>query len=187
MPDRSFPPSSLDISEEKTVQGVVQQDQPPSLDLSGKAYDPTWYTWSRMFDALLGRITNQEGDQYIQARSVAKFDQECKECHSMRDWLLKYSPSVRFMAENISKVGFDLDSSNIIHCTFCDRVDPRSRPAAFFNPKVGIILCQNNIKETNVMEDLLTHEMVHMYDYMRFRFDPLNVRHRACTEVRFDK
>lgn len=184
MPDNQSIPSNLETSTTKTPQGAPPKDRgPPPVDFSLKAYDPSWYTWSRVFHLLMGRSTYQEGDQWQQARSAVKFDEECKECHEMRDWLLRYSPRVRFMAEKISKLGFDVDSTNIIQCTFCDRVDPRHRVGAQFREKVGIVLCQNSLRERGVMEDSITHEMVHLYDYMRFKYDEKSLRHLACTEV----
>jgi inner membrane protease ATP23 len=29
----------------------------------------------------------------------------------------------------------------------------------------------------------MAHEMVHAYDHLRFKLDPLDLRHAACMEV----
>lgn len=33
------------------------------------------------------------------------------------------------------------------------------------------------------MEDTLVHEMVHMYDHVKFKVDWKDLRHHACSEV----
>ena len=34
------------------------------------------------------------------------------------------------------------------------------------------------------MNDVLTHELIHAYDFARVKYDVNNLRHLACTEVR---
>ena len=75
-----------------------------------------------------------------------------------------------------------------------------------FDPVYGIMLCANRLPEH--LEDTLAHgrptvpsplsiptytnpcapttEMVHAYDYLRFKadFENMNLRHAACTEIR---
>jgi len=55
---------------------------------------------------------------------------------------------------------------------------------AGFSAQYGIILCSNFVTTKGMLEDSLAHEMVHAYDALRFRFDPLSIRHAACTEIR---
>ena len=33
------------------------------------------------------------------------------------------------------------------------------------------------------MNDVLTHELIHAYDFARVKYDVYNLRHLACTEV----
>lgn len=46
-----------------------------------------------------------------------------------------------------------------------------------------IIVCQNNTDADRV-PSILTHEMVHMYDYCKNNLDFQNIDQLACTEVR---
>lgn len=46
-----------------------------------------------------------------------------------------------------------------------------------------IVLCENNIYSQGHMNDTLTHELVHTYDYCRAHLDWNNLDHLACTEV----
>lgn len=48
---------------------------------------------------------------------------------------------------------------------------------------MGIVLCANHLRDRKTTEDVLSHEMVHAYDYMRFKYDKWNLKHMACTEV----
>ena len=53
-----------------------------------------------------------------------------------------------------------------------------------FHPDEGILLCANWIRNKWQLEDILTHELVHVYDYLKFDLDMNNLRHHACTEIR---
>ena len=53
-----------------------------------------------------------------------------------------------------------------------------------FDSQFGILLCANHLSKLSRHEDTLAHEMVHAYDSLRFRFQPSNLRHQACTEIR---
>lgn len=47
-----------------------------------------------------------------------------------------------------------------------------------------IVICQNNAKIEGIVGSVLTHEMIHMFDYCRNHLDFKNIDHLACTEVR---
>lgn len=46
-----------------------------------------------------------------------------------------------------------------------------------------MFLCENTIYNQQAADDVLTHELVHAYDYCKFKYDPDNIKHLACTEV----
>lgn len=46
-----------------------------------------------------------------------------------------------------------------------------------------MFLCENTIYNQQAADDVLTHELIHAYDYCKFNYDPDNIRHLACTEV----
>ena len=56
--------------------------------------------------------------------------------------------------------------------------------AGGFDPyRQQIVLCENNIFSQGHMNDTLTHELVHSYDFCRVQLDWGNLQHLACTEV----
>ena len=105
-------------------------------------------------------------------------EQDCARCEKHRDYLLQYSPVIRFLNKNISQLGGELNSNNII-CRRCVH-----RHTGGFDHNYGIKLCANEFRNRGHLEDTLAHEMIHAHDYLRFEMDPRNnLRHAACTEV----
>lgn len=102
----------------------------------------------------------------------------CKRCEENKEWVLKYSPIVRFMSEQIHKVGGNINEKTVI-CDHCDELK-----AGGFNPELGILICQNRVFNRLKFEDTLAHEMVHAYDHCKFEVDWMNLRHHACSEIR---
>lgn len=47
-----------------------------------------------------------------------------------------------------------------------------------------IIICQNTAKSSDFVQRILTHEMIHMFDYCSNYLDFNNLEHLACTEIR---
>lgn len=149
----------------------------------GLPLDESWYTWSSFFSILTGRATPDETKRYFHARSLRHEAADCARCEQRREWLLEYSPVVRFMRENIQKLGADMDASTI-ECKRCDTMAAAGPSAGYFNSDRGITLCANHLGTKGHQEDVMAHEMVHAYDYLRFKYDRTNLRHYACTEVR---
>ena len=87
-------------------------------------------------------------------------------------------PTIYFLRERINAFGHDINSSNI-HCKSC-----LGRNDGGFDPDFGIRICANQMRSKSRLEDTLAHEMIHAYDYLRFKFDINNLRHAACSEVR---
>ena len=50
-------------------------------------------------------------------------------------------------------------------------------------PLVQIVLCANNIYNSDNMAKIITHELIHAYDDCRAKVDFRDIRHLACTEV----
>lgn len=47
-----------------------------------------------------------------------------------------------------------------------------------------IVVCQNVARSQGMVQAVLTHEMIHMFDYCRHEMDFKNLEHLACTEIR---
>lgn len=89
---------------------------------------------------------------------------------------------VNFLRQNVEKLGGELDARNVI-CRRCDTLDRKGIKQGAFAGEAGILLCANHVRDRKSMEDVLAHEMVHAYDFMRFRVEKGDLRHAACTEV----
>ena len=159
-----------------------QSGSPPPR--SSTTYDPTWYTWSRFFRMLTNSASNLEIQQYVQADSITRETEICRRCENWRQWLFEYSPVIRFMREHTQKLGADLNEHNVV-CRRCATLTEggASLKKAAFHKDFGILLCANHLPNKGEQEDAMAHEMVHAYDYLRFKYDENNLRHAACTEV----
>ncbi|KZZ97968.1 Peptidase M76, ATP23 [Ascosphaera apis ARSEF 7405] len=132
--------------------------------------------------------TYLKGDMSLEDQKRFRFDSEkrneaadCKRCEESRDYLLQYSPIIRFLQDNIRQLGGNVTSENI----FCRRCDEDTKIGGGFDPNYGIVICANQQRVRNHVEDTMAHEMVHLYDYLRFKVDwsGQNLRHAACAEV----
>ena len=47
-----------------------------------------------------------------------------------------------------------------------------------------IVVCQNVATGKGMVQGVMTHEMIHMFDYCRNELDFKNIDHLACTEIR---
>ena len=99
------------------------------------------------------------------------------------------------MREKINQLGGDIHDKNV-RCRRCDTMQ-----SGGFDPRFGIKICANTLRNQGHLEDTLAHgmnqvsgggvhtdslaEMVHAYDHLRFKVDWRNdLRHAACTEIR---
>ena len=145
-------------------------------------FDPAYYTWSLFFRGITGQASDTDIKKYLHNRSLVKEEQDCSQCEKWRDWLFTYSPPVHYLKQNIEKLGGELDERNVV-CRRCDTMSPSGIKQGMFTGQMGILLCANHVRDRKSMEDVLAHELVHAYDFMRFKYDKMNLRHAACTEV----
>ncbi|RPA96024.1 hypothetical protein L873DRAFT_1773754 [Choiromyces venosus 120613-1] len=131
---------------------------------------PEW--WRQKFTNITGLGLSDED------RAAQRTISECRKCEKNRDYLISYSPIVRFLLENITQLGGKMDSSNI-KCMPCENFQ-----SGGFSPEYGVLLCQNRLRDKGHTEDTLAHELVHVYDHLRFRVEWEELRHHACSEIR---
>lgn len=136
-----------------------------------------WWRRSLAYRTGLG-MSDQEKAQFEHDYRVKNSPTTCDECIDNRDWMLRFLPSVRFMMDHVTKLGGNLNASNIT-CGPCDDLK-----GGGFHPDFGILLCSNHIRDKWQLEDILTHELVHAYDHLKFQVDLTDLRHHACTEIR---
>ena len=184
-PSRPFRMTDSSISDQQSQQPQQQQHpkpQPPSPTQGKQHYPPEWFTWSKLFKILTRQGTQEEIAQYVQAKSIESEERDCTQCEAWRDYWFQYSPNVRFLQQEIRKVGGRVDSHNVV-CRRCDSLKSTGPSKGGFSTRYGIMLCANHLGRRGELEDTLAHEMIHMYDYFRFQYNPNDLRHLACTEV----
>ncbi|GME26221.1 Mitochondrial inner membrane protease [Neofusicoccum parvum] len=148
--------------------------RPPPIDAPA---DPSFYTWRTFFSILAGQASPEERRHYFLTRDTLNEDRDITRVEAHRDWLFNYSPIVRFMREEIQKLGGDVGPHNV-RCRRCT-----TPQGGGIDQDYGILICANHMRNRGHVEDTIAHEMVHAYDYMRFKVDRWNLRHQACTET----
>jgi inner membrane protease ATP23 len=83
------------------------------------------------------------------------------------------------MREQCRMVGADIKPEHI-RCQPCES----GSMLGGFDPNYGIVLCSNERLSKRETEDTIAHELVHAYDWLRFKIDNTNPQHVACAEVR---
>lgn len=148
-----------------------------SEDNSGTPSGFEW--WRRLLAYRTGLgMSEEERTQFELDYRKKHFANNCAQCEQNRDWMLRYSPLVTFMMDHVQKLGGNLSVKNIT-CAPCDDLK-----GGGFHPDLGILLCSNWLQSKWQLEDVLTHELVHAYDHLKFNVDLTNLRHHACTEIR---
>lgn len=137
--------------------------------------------FSNVYSYMTGRM-NEAGIRAMRRdQDIRNEPTDCARCESHRNFLLAYSPIIRFLQSNIQQLGGGEISAANMHCRRCE-----GDQQGGFDPTYGIVLCANGVKSKSHVEDAMAHEMVHAYDHLRFKLDwsGMNLRHAACSEVR---
>lgn len=73
-----------------------------------------------------------------------------------------------------------LDIRRHISCEVCDIT-----VSGGYDPEMNqVIVCQNIARSKGMVQGVLAHEMLHMFDYCNNDLDFKNIDHLACTEIR---
>ncbi|XP_049804063.1 mitochondrial inner membrane protease ATP23 homolog [Schistocerca nitens] len=93
---------------------------------------------------------------------------------------VKNSPLVKLMLGALKSSGCPVDIRRHISCEVCD-----ISVTGGYDPELNqIVVCQNVALKEGIVQGILAHEMIHMFDYCRNKLDFKNLDHLACTEVR---
>ncbi|CAH0748362.1 unnamed protein product [Diatraea saccharalis] len=93
---------------------------------------------------------------------------------------VKNSPIVKVMMAALKSSGCPIDIRRHISCEVCDY-----SVSGGYDPQLNqIVVCQNVSTRKSMVQGVLTHEMIHMFDYCRNELDFKNMEHLACTEIR---
>lgn len=90
------------------------------------------------------------------------------------------SPLVKLMMNALRSSGCPIDIRRHIACEECSPT-----VSGGYDPVLNqIVVCQNMATSKGLVQGVLTHEMIHMFDYCRNDLDFKNIDHLACTEIR---
>ncbi|KAI9267409.1 peptidase M76 family-domain-containing protein [Sporodiniella umbellata] len=149
-----------------------QEDSTPLKDMK------TFEKWRQSLQYITGLgMTPQEEQNFKKKLDQNLEEYQCKTCEIWKENLLKNSPPVRFMVDELEKIGTKVTKEDFT-CVPCDPTR-----SGGFSPE-GIILCQNTLPEKTMQETTMVHEMVHLYDDTKFKVDWTNLKHQACSEIR---
>lgn len=123
-----------------------------------KGEKPTWYQTMFGFNSSISKMICQ--------RNLRK--------------VIKESPLVKLMLAALHSSGCPVDIERHICCETCTSV-----VSGGYDVKENqVVICDNISGNKAKLEMVLTHELVHMFDYCRNKFDVDNLEHLACTEIR---
>ncbi|KAJ8957046.1 hypothetical protein NQ314_006605 [Rhamnusium bicolor] len=93
---------------------------------------------------------------------------------------IKESPLVKLMMGALKASGCAVDIRRHIACEEC-----APTVSGGYDPILNqVIICHNTTTKEGIVQGVLTHEMIHMFDYCQNHLDFKNIDHLACTEVR---
>ncbi|XP_060535062.1 mitochondrial inner membrane protease ATP23 homolog [Cylas formicarius] len=92
----------------------------------------------------------------------------------------KESPLVKLMLGALKSAGCPVDIRRHIACEEC-----APNVSGGYDPVLNqVVICHNTVKKSGLMQGVLMHEMIHMFDYCQNKLDFKNLDHLACTEIR---
>lgn len=93
---------------------------------------------------------------------------------------IKKSPLVKLMLGALNRSGCAIDIRRHIACEEC-----APQVSGGYDPVLNqVVICHNTATKEGIVQGVLTHELIHMFDYCRNNLDFKNIDHLACTEIR---
>jgi len=101
-------------------------------------------------------------------------------CVSNVYWCYKKNPFIRLLVGALKSHGCDFEPSRHVSCEKCV-----SKVNGGYDPTNNqIVVCKNNSKSRDTCCSVISHELIHMFDFCRAKADFTNLQHLACTEIR---
>ncbi|XP_043237434.1 mitochondrial inner membrane protease ATP23 homolog [Amphibalanus amphitrite] len=92
----------------------------------------------------------------------------------------KKSHGVKLMLAALKASGCPVDMSRNVSCETCEHI-----VTGGYDPSTNqIVVCQNVARKENVVQGILVHELIHMFDFCTKKVNFANLEHLACTEIR---
>jgi len=94
--------------------------------------------------------------------------------------VVKKSHLVRILLDALKASGCEVDLRRHISCEVC-----HASVTGGYDPFLNqVVVCQNTARYKGFIQGVLTHELIHMFDFCRNKMDLKDPRHLACTEIR---
>ena len=94
---------------------------------------------------------------------------------------LRTSPFIRLLISGLEEAGCNIIPHRHIVC------EPGCSPevsGGFDQTTNQVVICSNVCQSPSKVEEILAHELVHLYDYCTINLDLTRSDHLACTEIR---
>ncbi|WCJ26252.1 Mitochondrial inner membrane protease ATP23 [Euphorbia peplus] len=89
------------------------------------------------------------------------------------------TPMVIFMREHLEKAGCGVADN------FFKAVNCKMDMSGAYDPGRGIIVCTNHLRSQDDVNQVIIHELIHVYDHCRAaNLNWFNCAHQACSEIR---
>lgn len=147
--------------------------QPTSIPTDGSQWGYDLYP-----DRRSGQETSNSVTNYLTGKGKENLDKIRCERNVYR--CIKESPLVKLMMGALKASGCAIDIRRHISCEDC-----APTVSGGYDPIMNqVVICQNTARKVGLVQAVLTHEMVHMFDFCRNNLDFKNLDHLACTEIR---
>lgn len=102
-----------------------------------------------------------------------------KKCEATVQYVFEQSDELKLIAGAMKKYGCDFNLEKHVACERCHKC------VGGFDPDTKqIIINQYKSGSRHIIMATMMHEMIHMLDYCRVKFDFDNLEHVACSEIR---
>ena len=110
-------------------------------------------------------------------------DKLTRQCEENILKAIENSVFIRLMLKSLKSQGCEVDLARHLACEPCP---PNRRIyGGFDQPNSQVFLCSDRCVTASKVEEILAHELVHLYDHCTVKLDLKNENHLACTEIRY--
>lgn len=121
-------------------------------------------------DSFWSKVTDQFGTDRLQRQK--------NYCEQKVEKICEKSNEVKLLIKAMKKYGCNFSLDRHIVCEVCNNCE------GGYDPDTNqIVICQGKKSQNRILSTIV-HEMIHMFDVCRAKFDFNNLEHVACTEVR---
>lgn len=109
-----------------------------------------------------------------------KMDREISQCEISVIKALRSSLRVKTLVNALNSSGCPFVPDRHIACAPCDQ----ALSGGYDDTHNQVIICSNTCKSDSKVEEILSHELVHMFDYCTKKVTFDRIDHLACSEIR---